>query len=87
MHKEQLEDALSDPINTTHAAGKQNSTRDKHSHRGRGKKSKQGNHDKATTKAACEFCGINHSYDRSKYPASGKTCPHCVKQGHFAVKC
>lgn len=44
------------------------------------------NKTKASAKQ-CKFCGNNHPYDRTKCPASDKTCLKCGRQGHFALKC
>ena len=83
IHKDQLKDAVPDSQNIVHVADK----KPKRNRRGHGKKSKQGHQDKMSPRVPCKFCGTNHPYDRSKCPASGKTCLKCGKQGHFAVKC
>ena len=85
-HKEQLNDAVSDPQNTVHAADKQSPGNKKQSRRNQGHESKQSKQGK-TNARQCKFCGINYPYDRAKCPAPGKTCLKCGKQGHFAVKC
>ncbi|PFX33792.1 Retrovirus-related Pol polyprotein from transposon 17.6 [Stylophora pistillata] len=85
-HKEQLKDAVSDPHSIVHAANKRGIGNRKQSRRNRGHESMQSNQDKANAKQ-CKFCGTNHPYDRTKCPASGKTCRKCGKQGHFAAKC
>ena len=59
--------------NIVHAADK----KPKCNRRGHGKKSKQGHQDKMSPRVPCKFCGTNHPYDRSKCPASGKTCLKC----------
>ena len=83
IHKDQLKDEVPDSRNIVHVADK----KPKRNRRGHGKKSKQGHQDKMSPRVPCKFCGTNHPYDRSKCPASGKTCLKCGKQGHFAVKC
>ena len=35
----------------------------------------------------CKFCGSEHERDRTKCPASGKTCNKCRRTGHFASVC
>ena len=88
-HKEQPNDAVSDPQNTVHGADKQSPgnkkskavdvIEDRNQNKVNKKKKKQCRQ--------CKFCGIKHPYHRAKCPASGKTCLKCGKQGHFAVKC
>ena len=83
IHKDQLKDAVPDSRNIVQVADK----KPKRNRLGHGKKSKQGHQDKMSPRVPSKFCGTNHPYDRSKCPASGKTCLKCGKQGHFAVKC
>ena len=38
-----------------------------------------------TTARYCKFCGYNHPFTQSpRYPALGKKCNKCKKEGHFA---
>ena len=88
-HKEQFKETFDSP-NTVHAAEKYHSAKERRKGnsgssdgnlRGRNKSGKE------KPSVLCKFCGTEHSYDRAKCPASGKTCHKCGKQGHFAVKC
>ena len=89
IHKEQFKETFDSP-NTVHAAEKYHSAKERRKGnsgssdgnlRGRNKSGKE------KPSVLCKFCGTEHSYDRAKCPASGKTCHKCGKQGHFAVKC
>ena len=41
-----------------------------------------------TTARYCKFCGYNHPFTQSpRYPALGKKCNKCKKEGHFAQVC
>ena len=36
----------------------------------------------------CKFCGYKHPFNQpNKYPAFGKKCMKCKKEGHFAQVC
>ena len=41
-----------------------------------------------TTARYCKFCGYDHPFTQSpRYPALGKKCNKCNKEGHFAKVC